>query len=227
MRRARRQFLRSTLAAVAAPAVARVAWADTPRVTLKLHHFLSAVSAAHGKFLAPWARKVEAESGERIRIDLFPSMQLGGAPAQLYDQARDGLADIVWALPSNTPGRFPRIEVFELPFVPSRRAFVNSKALEAYAQAHLRDEFQDVHPICFWCQDHGLIHANRQVRALEDLKGLKLRFPTVHAGEALRALGARGIGVPMPQLPMALAQRVVDGCLIPWEGCRRSSCRRC
>ena len=40
---------------------------------------------------------------------------------------------IVWAQPSHTPGRFPKIEVFELPFVPSRRALVSSKAIDDYA----------------------------------------------------------------------------------------------
>jgi TRAP-type C4-dicarboxylate transport system substrate-binding protein len=221
MRLARRQFLTSTLAAAAAPALVRSALlrpavADAP-ITLKLHHFLSSVSSAHNKFLAPWARKVETESGGRIRIDIFPSMQLGGAPAQLYEQARDGIADIAWVQPSNTPGRFPKIEVFELPFVSSRRAFVNSKALQAYAAANLGDEFREVHPICFWCQDHGLLHANRQVASLDHLKDLKLRFPTQFAGEALRALGASGVGMPLLQLPLALAQHVVDGCLSPWE----------
>ena len=68
--------------------------------------------------------QARSESSGRIRIDLFPSMQLGGAPAQLFDQLRDGTADIVWAAPSHTPGRFPKIEVFELPFLPSRRALV-------------------------------------------------------------------------------------------------------
>ena len=56
-------------------------------------------------------------------------MQLGGTPPQLYDQARDGVADIVWTLPGYTPGRFPRIEVFELPFVAHKRGIVNCKAV--------------------------------------------------------------------------------------------------
>src|ERR1700680_709889 len=105
MRVARRTFLASTMAAVAAPAVMRVAWADAPQFSLKLHHSFSSVSSVHDKFLAPWSRQVEAQSGGRIRIDLFPSMQLGGAPAHLFDQARDGIADIVLAAPSTTPGR--------------------------------------------------------------------------------------------------------------------------
>jgi TRAP-type transport system periplasmic protein len=217
MRLARRTLLGFVMATVAAPAVLRRARADAPQITLKLHHFFSAVSSGHDKFLAPWARKVEAESGGRIRIDVFPSMQLGGAPAQLYDQVRDGFADIVWAAPSNTPGRFAKIEVFELPFVPSRRALVNSKAMEDYAARNLRDEFRDVHPICFSCRDHGVLHANRTIQSITDLKGLKFHVPNRLAGEAVRALGAYGVTVPIPQVPMAVAGHVIDGCLDPWD----------
>ena len=128
-------------------------------ITLKLHHAFSAVSSVHDKFLAPWARKVEAESDGRIRIDVFPSMELGGAPAQLFDQARDGDADIVWAAPGLTPGRFPKIETFELPFLPSRRALVSSRALQDFAAIYLKDEFDEVHPLCFSCADRGVVHA--------------------------------------------------------------------
>src|SRR5487761_613207 len=99
MRVVRRRFLFSTLASLAAPAVIRMARADTLPIALKLHHAFSAVSSVHDKFLSPWARKLEAESNGRIRIDIFPSMELGGAPAQLFDQARNGDADIVWAAP--------------------------------------------------------------------------------------------------------------------------------
>ncbi|MDJ1158520.1 TRAP transporter substrate-binding protein [Chelatococcus sp. SYSU_G07232] len=217
MRIARRQFLSLAGAAVAAPFVARTAFGQTPEVTLKMHHFLPAVSNGHAKFLAPWARKVAAESQGRIKIDIFPSMQLGGTPPQLFDQARDGVVDLVWTLPGNTPGRFPGIETFELPFVPAKRAIVNSQALQEFAEAHLKDEFREVKPICFWAHDHGLIHANKQVKTLDDLKGLKLRFPTRLAGEALKALGVNAIGMPIPQVPESLAQRVIDGCVVPWE----------
>src|ERR1700726_4567627 len=106
---ARRAFLGSIAAAAAAPAILRNAGAATPQFTFKLHHALSSVSIGHDKFITPWARQIEAQSGGRIRIEIFPSMQLGGQPADLIDQARDRVADIVWAAPSNTPGRFARI----------------------------------------------------------------------------------------------------------------------
>jgi TRAP-type C4-dicarboxylate transport system substrate-binding protein len=216
MRLARRTFLASMAVSLFSPPVLRYARADAP-VTLKLHHYFSAVSCGHAKFLAPWARKVEADSGDRIRIEIFPSMQLGGAPAQLLDQVRDGAADIVWAAPSSTPERFFKIEAFELPFVLSRRALVNSRALEEFAAVFLRDEFRDFHPICFSCRDHGVVHAARAIKSIEDLKGLRLHVPNRLAAEAVQALGARGMTIPTPQVPMALAGHVIDGCLDPWD----------
>jgi TRAP-type C4-dicarboxylate transport system substrate-binding protein len=213
----RRRFLALAGGAVAAPALVRSASAQSPQVTLRMHHFLPAVSNGQARFLGPWAKKVEAESGGRIKIDIFPSMQLGGAPPQLFDQARDGVVDLVWTLPGNTPGRFPGIEAFELPFVPHRKAIVNSLALQEYAERNLQKEFGEVKPICFWAHDHGLIHSKRPVRTMEDLKGMKLRFPTRLAGEALKALGASAIGMPIPQVPESLSQGVIDGTVIPWE----------
>ena len=217
MRLARRAFLVSSMASLAAPAVIRLARADAPQVTLKLHHSFSAVSGVHDKFLAPWVRQVRAQSDGRIRIDIFPSMQLGGGPAQLFDQARDGVADIVWAAPSDTPGRFSRIELFELPFVPSRRALVSSRAIEDYARGHLLDEFREVYPICFSCSDRGAVHSHRPIRTVEDVDGLRLHVETRLAGEAIRALGAYAIPMPSGQLPLAIAQHVVDGCIDPWD----------
>lgn len=213
----RRTLLKTGAAAIAAPAIVTSARAQTPEVTLRMHHFLPPVSNGHARFLRPWADKVQTESNGRIKIDIFPAMQLGGAPPQLFDQARDGVVDMVWTLPGNTPGRFPIIEAFELPFTVHKRAVVNSKALAEFAQTHLANEFREVKPICFWAHDHGLIHANKPVRNLDDMKGLKLRFPTRQCGEALKALGATAIGMPIPQVPESIAQRVIDGAVVPWE----------
>src|SRR5581483_6919027 len=217
MRVARRTFLASTLATAAAPAVPRLARADTAQFAFKLHHSFSSVSGVHDRFLVPWARQIEAQSGGRIRIDLFPSMQLGGAPAALFDQARDGVADIVWAMPSLTPGRFSKIEAWELPFVPSRRALVSSKALDDFGRASLMDEFREVHPICFSCSDRGVLHANRPIRIVEDMKELRLHVQTRFAGDAVRLLGATAVPMPSGQLPLAITEHVIDGCIDPWD----------
>ena len=156
---ARRSML---LAGLAAPALVRPASAQ--EITLRLHHFLPAVSNVHRHFLMPWTQKIAAETQNRLRIQIFPSMQLGGAPPQLYDQARDGVADIIWTLPGNTPGRFPRIEVFELPFIANKPRSARTRKRRAgfLRRAICATSSSEVHPICVWAHDAGLVHANKQ-----------------------------------------------------------------
>jgi len=144
-------------------------------------------------------------------------MQLGGSPQQLFDQARDGVVDFVWTLPAYTAGRFPLIEVFDLPFVGARKAVPNSKALQEFSELHLREEFKEVRPICFFAQDHGVIHANKAIKTVDDLRGMRIRFSARLLGDALRTVGVNAMSIPVPQVPESLAQGVIDGCVLAWE----------
>ena len=189
--------------------------ADAAEVTLKLHHFLPPVAPAHAKMLAPWAEKVQKESNGRIKIDIFPAMQLGGAPPQLIDQVRDGVADIVWTLPGYTPGRFPKIEVFELPFMHST-AVATNKALWDFEQKH-GDEFKAFKIIAYHVHAGQLFHSATPIRKVDDIKGLKIRTPTRTGGWLIEAMGATPVGAPVPKIPEMLSKRVVDAVLIPYE----------
>jgi TRAP-type C4-dicarboxylate transport system substrate-binding protein len=91
--------------------------AQAQEVTLRVHHFLPAVAPVPANFITPWAEKIQSESQGRIAVEVYPAMQLGGAPPNLFDQAREGVADVVWTLPGYTPGRFRKAEVFDLPFI--------------------------------------------------------------------------------------------------------------
>ena len=215
----RRTLLASAAASLATPALLRMARAEAvmPSITFKLHHAFSSVSCLHTNFLAPWAHRIEEQSSGRIRIDIYPSMALGGQPAELFDQARDRIVDIVWAMPSDTPGRFPKIETFELPFVPPRRALVGCKAIADFADQYLTDEFQEVHPICFSCADRGVLHANHPVRTVAEVRGLRLDVNTRFTAAAVAMLGGRPVPMPSGQLPLAITRHVVDGCVLPWD----------
>lgn len=87
------------------------------QVTLRLHQFLPPQATIPAKAIIPWAQKVEKESGGKIKVQMFHAMQMGGSPAQLFDQAKDGVADITWTVLGYTPGRFVKTEVFEIPFI--------------------------------------------------------------------------------------------------------------
>lgn len=207
--------LTRSLFAAAALLVAGAASAQT--VTLKVHHFLPPGSTAHAKFIVPWCDKIAKQSAGRLKCQIYPSMQLGGTPQQLFDQVKDGVADIIWTVPGYQAGRFPVSEAFELPFMvnDSERA---SRGLWNYAMKNAAAEYKGVHPILFHVHDGSLLHtAKRQVRQLEDFRGLKVRAPTRQGTKLVSAMGATPVPMPLPQAAEGLSKGVIDGALIPWE----------
>ena len=211
----RRTLLKSSAAAaLATPALGAFA---QQVVTLKFHTFMAPQSGVWLTMHKPWMEKVEKESGGRIKFEAYPAMQLGGTPVQLYDQAKDGVVDIVWTLPGNTAGRFPRVEVFELPFM-MNNAEATSKAYWEYVHTVAQDEFKDTHVIALHVHGPGMFHtADKQVKTVNDLKGMKLRAPTRQVTKLLSAVGASPVGMPLPQIPDALSKGTISGCVIPWE----------
>jgi TRAP-type C4-dicarboxylate transport system substrate-binding protein len=193
------------------------AGADAQTVTLRVHQFLPAQAPVPRNFIAPWAKKIEEQSKGQIKVELYPSMQLGGTPPQLFDQVKDGVVDVVWTLPGYTAGRFPRTEAFELPFI-AGNAEQSSQAAWEYYEKHLKEEFKDVKVIAVHTHGPGLIHAKGNgVRKLEDMKGLKLRGPSRVVNQLIQALGATPVGMPVPAMPDALSKGVIDGTVVPWE----------
>lgn len=186
-------------------------------VTLRFHQFLPPQGTVPSKAILPWAKKVEEDSKGRIKVQMFSSMQLGGTPPQLFDQARDGVVDIVWTLQGYTPGRFPKTEVFELPFMAGLSAEQTSRALWDYAQKNAMDEYKDVHVLAFHTHGPGLFHTKQPVTGLESLRGMKIRGGTRIVNSMLTKLGATPVGMPVPAVTEALSKGVLDGTTIPWE----------
>ena len=186
-------------------------------VTLKFHTFMAPLSNVWLNMHKAWMQRVEKDSNGRIKFEAYPAMQLGGTPVQLYDQARDGVVDVVWTLPGNTAGRFPRVEVFELPFIMSN-AEATSKAYWEYVQTMAPDEFKETQVLALQVHGPGVIHtADKPVHNVNDMRGLKLRAPTRQVNKMLAALGATPVGMPLPQIPDALSKGTIQGCVIPWE----------
>ena len=188
-------------------------------VTLKVHHFLPGTSNVHVNLIQPWCDKIAKESGDRLKCQIYPAMQLGGTPAQLFDQARDGVADIVWTIPTYSAGRFVKSEVFELPFF-THSANGSSQAYWTFVQKHALDEYKGVKPLWLHTNDGSSFHlsSSKGVKTLDDLKGLKIRAATRLNSRMLASLGAAPVQMPLPAVPESMAKGVIDGAMVPWEG---------
>lgn len=209
---------RTALAALGAVATTLLAGpvAAQQVVTLRLHQMLPPQATIPAKALIPWAQKVEAESGGKIKVQLFHAMALGGAPPQLFDQARDGVVDLTWTVLGYTPGRFNKAEVFELPFM-SGSAEQSSQAFQEYVEKFAADEFRSVKLIAVHTHGPGLFHTKTPVTGLESLRGMKVRGGSRIINNMLTKLGATPVGMPVPAVTEALSKGVIDGTTIPWE----------
>jgi len=212
-------FMRTALrtAATAAALTAMSLAAQAQEVTLKMHQFLPAQANVPSLVLDVWADKIEADSDGRIKIERYPSMQLGGTPPELINQVIDGVADIVWTVAGYTPGRFPQAEVFELPFMMTN-AEATSRAYWEFAEANMFDtDYKDFKTLAVWVHGPGLIHSKNPITSVSDLNGVKLRAPTRTTTSMFAALGATPIGMPVPSIPESLSRGVIDAAVIPWE----------
>jgi TRAP-type C4-dicarboxylate transport system substrate-binding protein len=186
-------------------------------VTLTLHQFLPAQANVPKLVLDVWADNVEAASDGRIKVERYPSMQLGGKPPELMDQAIEGTADIVWTVVGYTPGRYPSTEVFELPFMMTNARAVSHAYWEMF-EKHMKDtEFKDVHILGTWVHGPGMLHTNKEVKSPADMAGLKIRGGSRSVNSLLQKLGAEPVGMPVPAVPEGLSKGVIDGTTIPWE----------
>ena len=186
--------------------------------TFKLHHMLSAKSPAHQQMLVPWASQVEENSNGTVKIEIFPSMSLGGTPPELIIQAIDGVVDLVWTVNGYTPGLFPRSEVMELPTVFRNDPRATNLAMYDMFETDLAVEYDKVEVMFLHVHAGQAIHMrNKLVRSVDDFRGLSMRIPTRTGGWIIEQLGASPRQMSVPKLPVALQQGTVDGAFIPWE----------
>ena len=211
----RRMMMTTVAAAAMALGLAPAAYAQ--EITLKLHQFLPPQATVPAHILKPWGERVTAASGGKVKIEHYDAMALGGKPTDLMDQAIDGVADIVMTVVGYTPGRFPKTEVFELPFMMTN-PIATAKAFQDLVDTDLQaGEYKDVKVLGAWVHGPGLIHSKDPITKLEDLAGKKLRGPTRVISDMLSELGATPVGMPLPAIPEALSKGVIDGTVIPWE----------
>lgn len=212
-----RRILMKTVAAAALALGLAPATLSAQEVTLRLHQFLPAPAPVPAHILKPWAAKVEERAGGALKIEHFDAMSLGGKPNDLIDQAIDGTADIIMTVVGYTPGRFPKTEVFELPFMMTNPV-ATAKAFWQLTESELQaEEYKDVKILGAWVHGPGMIHSKEPIASLEDMAGKKLRGPTRVITDMLSELGATPVGMPLPAIPEALSKGVIDATVIPWE----------
>ncbi len=169
--------------------------------------------------LQPWVKQVEEATKGRVKIEIFPSQTLVKGP-DMWRAVRSGIADIGWCFHGYWADMTPLADVITLPFMPVPSAEKGSEVLwQLYERfPSIKKEFSEVEPLLLYTTSpYFLLTTKKQVRTLEDLKGMKIRIVGGPPTAMARALGAVPTPIPMPDMYQALDKGTVDGMGAPWE----------
>jgi TRAP-type C4-dicarboxylate transport system substrate-binding protein len=184
---------------------------------IRLSTFVPPVHVIYREILTPWSQEVAKATSGEVKVTLYPSMQLGGKPPELFRQAKEGVVDAVFTLPGYTSPAFPRTQMIELPGLkPDGVAATNM--MWDLLDPYLLPEYEGTHVIALWgAEDAGLISRGKSIRSLDDLKGLRMRAPSAAQARQLEVMGAVPVAMPITEVYQSLERGVVDGAMLPFS----------
>lgn len=210
-------FRTAALAAVAALALGAASLPAAAQTTLRVANWLPPVHPIVADIVVPWGEMVEQATEGRVRVEILTS-PLGSPPAH-FDIAADGLADVTYSVHGYTPGRFTLTQMAELPFL-SDSAEALSVAYWRVHESHLAaaDEHRGVKLLGLFAHGPGHIYTtSREIAALSDASGLRMRIGSSVANQVASAMGMAPMQVPSTEVYEVLSRGVADGILFPHE----------
>jgi TRAP-type C4-dicarboxylate transport system substrate-binding protein len=169
--------------------------------------------------IGPWAKQVEEATGGKVKIQIFYSQTLTKGK-DTWEATKNGIADIGWCFHGYWPGLTPLADVVSLPALPFKTAEKGSEVLWKLYEKYpaIQKEFADNQVLLLYTSNpYILITTDKQVKTLEDMKGMKVRMSGGPPTEMLKALGGTPVSIPMPDNYMSLQKGVIDGMGAPWE----------
>ncbi|MBU2026729.1 MAG: TRAP transporter substrate-binding protein [Proteobacteria bacterium] len=185
--------------------------ADTTQLTYSIFF-----PATHGQAKAgeAWAREIEKRTNGQVKINVLAGGALTPAD-QCFDGALKGISDIGMSCFAYTRGRFPVMEVLDLPMgYPNGR--VATRVANEFFRKFMPKELAEVKLLYIHAHGPGLLHTKQPVTTLEQLKGMKIRSTGLSA-KVTEALGAVPVAMPQGQTYESLQKGVVEGTLAPME----------
>jgi TRAP-type C4-dicarboxylate transport system substrate-binding protein len=194
--------------AVAAAAQAQTVW--------KYSSWLPPSHPAYEGFIKVWAKQVEDATQGRVKVEVVPPL---GSPQAHYDLVRNGVADVTNITTAYTANRFVLLKGLEMPFMSDRNSAMSIAAWRTYERFFAKaNEFEGVKlGGLFIVGPYQVYTTKKEIKAIDDLKGQKIREAGGMTKEVVEALGATPFFAPAPQTYDVLSKGVGDGVLFPPE----------
>jgi tripartite ATP-independent transporter DctP family solute receptor len=174
---------------------------------------VNAIDHPQGIGAKKFAEVVEARSGGKIKVRLYPSGTLGGEQ-QVASAMQGGTVEVSMMAPAQLVGNFKQFLVLDFPF-----AFANEREADAVLDGPVGRKLLEPMParglvgLAYMEQGYRSIsNSRRPMTRVEDIRGLKIRtIQNPLYVDMLNALGANAVPMAFTELYTALETRTVDG----------------
>ncbi|WP_350560827.1 TRAP transporter substrate-binding protein [Psychrobacter sp. CAL346-MNA-CIBAN-0220] len=184
---------------------------------LRFSHFYPATADVNQQIFEPWAKKIEADSNGRLKVEVYPSATLSTEDTA-YESTVKGMIDIGSQVQGYTSGRFPLTQIAELPGLSNSSTQTGCMLQTLYENGTISSEYEDSHLLFMFATGPGTLHTtDKLIRTPEDMEGMRIRRPSAVAGDIIESMGASPVGLPANDIYTSLQRGVVDGLSFPWE----------
>ncbi|KUO63085.1 MAG: hypothetical protein APF84_11195 [Gracilibacter sp. BRH_c7a] len=188
-------------------------------VELKMH-FQDPPHGPMGTAFQKWADEVAAKTDGIVKVTLYPSATLGPGPKGI-ELAQDGISDISWASIGLYAGRFPLTETLIAPmlgFKDGRHASkIGWKLYETSGDVQKEWAETGTKVIGLMSGGETPLGTFKEIKSLDDFKGLKMRSLGGTPTEFTKQIGAVPAVMPPPEMYQQLEKKVLDGWSIDWQ----------
>jgi TRAP-type C4-dicarboxylate transport system substrate-binding protein len=167
------------------------------------------------KMSEEWCQEIEKRTNGEVQFQYFAGGQLLSAD-KVFEGVVQGIADIGFSNLAYTRGRFPEMELCDLPLgMPS--GWVSTHVVDAFYRKYQPKDFDKAKMLYFSACGPNLISTNEKpIRTLEDLKGQTLRA-TGRIADTATALGATARPMGIGDTYEAVRRNVISGVMLPLE----------
>jgi len=187
--------------------------------TIKLHYEMPNTAPLAVNGFHPWAKAVEKATKGRVKVQIFPGDTLFKTRTDAVEAVKARLTDVAFMYAFAYAPQFDLVDAISIPFF-SPNAEVASRVAWALYQKfpEIQAQWKDVKLLTVWATEpYILITSKKQIKTLEDFKGMKLRVTGSVATEMMKRLGGVPVSIPMPENYINLQKGVIDGMAAPGE----------
>jgi TRAP-type C4-dicarboxylate transport system substrate-binding protein len=194
-----------------------VASANSAEIKLRFGTINAKTTRAFTEQLTPLKRAIEQGSQGKVEVELGGIGDFG-KPTELLGMLEKGQLEIVSTVQGYHPGRFPLSTVMEMPLLFDSAEQGTYAMWKLHEEGLLARDYEGFKVLSLYVlPPYGIFTANIDFNSLRDLRGQRVRSPSLTVGLAMARLGMIPLGIPNNVVGSSLQENLIDSIGYGWD----------